>query len=235
MAEIIQATDIRTAAVLGAGTMGHGIAQVAAMTGIGVWLRDVDQGYVDRAVERIRGNLDKGVAKGKVTDAARAEALGRIRTTTDVQEAVSTADVVIEAAPEDLEIKQAIFREVDRAAPAHALLATNTSSLAVARIADALGDPGRLVGMHFFNPVHIMKLVEIVRHEANSDHTVALCRGLAERIGKTPIVVRDVPGFASSRLGIAIGLEAMRMVEEQVATPADSTAWPLLAAKSMPL
>jgi 3-hydroxybutyryl-CoA dehydrogenase len=120
-----------------------------------------------------------------------------------------------------MDLKHAIFREVDAAAPARALFGTNTSSLSIAAIAAVVANPARVIGMHFFNPVHIMKLLEIVHHDANTDATVAAVRAVGERIGKTPIVVRDVPGFASSRLGIAIGLEAMRMVQDGVASAAD--------------
>jgi 3-hydroxybutyryl-CoA dehydrogenase len=128
---------------------------------------------------------------------------------------------VIEAVPEQLELKREIFVTADRHAPAHTLLASNTSSLSIAQIAASVRDPSRVVGMHFFNPVHVMKLVEVVRHAGSSDAQVALAVGLSERFGKTPIVVADSPGFASSRLGIVIGLEAMRMVEQGVASPAD--------------
>lgn len=219
--QLVSLEDVRTVAVLGAGTMGHGIAQVAAMAGWRAIVRDVAQELVDRGLERIRDNLDKGVARGKVTQEARDAALERLSGTTDVAAAVAQADVVIEAAPETLELKREIFAAVDRAAPARALLATNTSSLAVAGIAAAVSDPGRVVGMHFFNPVHIMKLLEVVSHERARPEAVTLARDLGARMGKTPITVRDVPGFASSRLGLALGLEAMRMVEAGVASAAD--------------
>lgn len=219
MAESLSAADVRTVAVIGAGTMGHGIAQIAAASGMKVVLCDVEQGAVDRGLARIRANLDKGVDRGKLTPTQRTTTLANL---TGVSEtSVRLADLVIEAAPEKMEIKHAIFRKVEAEAPAHALLATNTSSLSIAKIAAVLQTPGRLIGMHFFNPVHIMKLLEIVRHDANDDAAVATARAWAERVGKTPIVVNDVPGFASSRLGIALGMEAIRMVEAGVASPAD--------------
>ncbi len=221
MNEVVSGDRIAKAAVLGAGTMGHGIGQVLAAAGIQVALRDVDQAAADAGLARIRGNLDKGIARGKVTEDQRDQTLARLTATVDVAESVADADVVIEAAPEKLDLKVGIFREVEAAAPAHALLATNTSSLSIASIANQLDRPERLVGMHFFNPVFIMKLVEVVHHADNAPAAVDSARDLAVRIGKTPIVVRDAPGFASSRLGLVIGLEAMRMVEQKVASPAD--------------
>jgi len=214
------ADRIRTVAVLGAGTMGHGIAQVSAQVGCAVTLYDVDQAAGDRALAAIRKNLDKGVVRGKVEPADRDAALARIRTTTQLAAACEGADLVVEAVPEKLELKRTLFAEADQAAPG-ALLATNTSSLSVAQIAGAVADPSRVVGMHFFNPVHLMKLVEVVRHDGAADDAIAAAVGFAERMGKTPIVVADSPGFASSRLGLVLGLEAMRMVEAGVASPAD--------------
>jgi 3-hydroxybutyryl-CoA dehydrogenase len=213
--------EIERVAVLGAGAMGHGIAQVSAAAGCRVTLQDVDAGAVDRGLARIRGNLDKGVELGKVTGDARDAVLARIRATTDVAEAVSTADLVIEAAPESLELKARVFAEVDAAAPAHALLATNTSSLSIEAIAKCLRDPARFLGLHFFNPAHIMALVEVVWGPDTSDATRLAAVAFVRRVGKEPIVVRDAPGFASSRLGIILGMEAIRMVEQGVASPED--------------
>jgi 3-hydroxybutyryl-CoA dehydrogenase len=212
---------IERVAVLGAGTMGHGIAQVAAAAGAAVRLTDVAPELVERAVDRIRANLDQGVARGKVSQEARAAILARVVPAESVAGAVADADLVIEAAPEVLAVKRQLFAQVVAAAPTSAILATNTSSLAISAIAEQLPEPGRLVGLHFFNPVHIMKLVEIVRQDANADATIETLQALVQAMGKTPIVVRDVPGFASSRLGLALGLEAMRMVEQGVASAAD--------------
>ncbi len=220
-AGLISINDIDSVAVLGAGTMGHGIAQVAAMAGYRVQLRDLDDAAAQRGFDRIVANLDKGVARGKVSAADRDASLARIHLTTAVDQAVAEADVIIEAAPEKLELKQELFAAIASAAPARALLATNTSSLSVAAIAQATARPAHLVGMHFFNPVHIMKLLEIVRHDGSDEAAVATAVAFAERLGKSPIVVRDVPGFASSRLGLVIGLEAMRMVEQRVASAED--------------
>ena len=212
---------IRTVAVIGAGTMGHGIAHVAAVMGAEVRLYDALAGAARAGVERIAKNLAKGVELGKLSPADRDAAVARVRAVEQLSEACRDADCVIEAIPERLLLKREIFEAVDAAAPAHALLATNTSSLPVAEIARAVRDPARVVGMHFFNPVHVMKLVEVVRHASSDPEAVALAVALAERMGKTPITVTDSPGFASSRLGIVLGLEAMRMIEQGVASAAD--------------
>ena len=201
--------------------MGHGIAQISAGIGANVHLYDPLAGAPSAAIARIRGNLDKGVQLGKVAAADRDAALARIRPFDELVAACRDTDCVIEAVPESLELKRDLFATVDKHAPAHALLATNTSSLPVAEIATSLRAPSRLVGMHFFNPAHLMKLVEIVRHAKSDPDAVALAVALVERLGKTPIVVTDSPGFASSRLGLVIGLEAMRMVEQGVASPSD--------------
>ena len=208
-------------AVLGAGTMGNGIAQVCAMAGYTVALHDPQPGAVERALGTIRGNLDKGVERGKVTAEARETALDNLRDAADLHSAASDADLVIEAVPERMEIKTSLFGEVHRITPAHAILGTNTSSLCVSRIAEATGRAERVIGLHFFNPVHIMKLLEVVRGRETSQETVDASLEFARRIGKEPIVVTDTPGFASSRLGVVLGLEAMRMVEQGVATPQD--------------
>jgi 3-hydroxybutyryl-CoA dehydrogenase len=207
--------------VLGAGTMGHGIAQVCAMAGFGVSLYDPQPGQVDTALHRIRGNLDKGVERGKVAHAVRATAVANLQKAAGLADATHDADLVIEAVPERMEVKRRIFQDVDRHAPAHAVLATNTSSLSVSRIAEATGRPGRVLGLHFFNPVHVMKLLEVVRGRHTAQEVVDFALDFARRIGKEPIVVTDTPGFASSRLGVALGLEAMRMLEEGVASPQD--------------
>ncbi|HEV3050331.1 MAG TPA: 3-hydroxyacyl-CoA dehydrogenase family protein, partial [Longimicrobium sp.] len=212
---------ISRVAVLGAGTMGNGIAQVCAMAGYTVALHDPQPGAVERALGTIRGNLDKGVERGKVTAEARETALGNLREAADVAAAAADADLVIEAVPERMELKTGLFAELHRIAPANAILASNTSSLSVSRIAEATGRPERVIGLHFFNPVHIMKLLEVVRGRQTAQETVDASLAFARRIGKEPIIVTDTPGFASSRLGIVLGLEAMRMVEQGVASPQD--------------
>lgn len=201
--------------------MGHGIAHISAVMGAQVRIYDALQGAAKNAVDRIAKNLAKTVELGKLTAEQRDAALARLEPFESLVDACKDTDCVIEAVPEHLELKREIFGIVDKAAPARALLATNTSSLPVGDLSSAVGDPSRLVGMHFFNPVHVMKLVEVVRHQGSSDAAVALAVGLAERMGKTPITVTDSPGFASSRLGLVIGLEAMRMVEQGVASAAD--------------
>jgi 3-hydroxybutyryl-CoA dehydrogenase len=217
----MDANGMRRAAVLGAGTMGHGIAQVLALCGIATRLFDVDAGAVERGLAAARANLDQGVEKGKVDAAARDAALARLSGATRLEEALEGADVVVEAVPERLELKQSLFAELGRLLGPEVLLGTNTSSLPVTKIASAARHPERVVGLHFFNPVHIMKLVEVVVAETSSDEAVEASLALARRMGKEPIRVQDSPGFASSRLGIAIGLEAIRMLEAGVASAED--------------
>jgi 3-hydroxybutyryl-CoA dehydrogenase len=212
---------VERVAVLGAGTMGHGIAQVAAMAGCRVALQDVAADAVEAGLERVRANLDKGVRLGKVEPALRDDALARLRPAASLEDAVADADLVVEAAPESLELKRTLFAGVEPLAPAHAILATNTSSLSIAAIAEALARPQRFVGLHFFNPVHVMALVEVVWGPATDQAVLDDAVTFVRRLGKEPVVVKDSPGFASSRLGVLLGLEAMRMVEEGVASAAD--------------
>ena len=206
--------------VIGAGTMGHGIAQVAAMAGCEVVLADADAAQLAKAVAVVRANLDKGVEKGKVSAEVRDRALALLGTG-DLRAAATGADVVIEAVPERLELKQQLLAQVAAAAPAGAVLGTNTSSLSIAAIASAVPDPGRVIGTHFFNPVHLMELLEVVVADGTRPEVLASAQALGARLGKQVIVVRDRPGFATSRLGVALGMEAIRMVEEGVASPAD--------------
>jgi 3-hydroxybutyryl-CoA dehydrogenase len=213
--------DATRIAVLGAGTMGAGIAQTAATSGFEVALYDVEPALIERGLGRIRAALDEAIARGKASAAVRDGALERIRPAATIAAAAGDAHVVIEAAPEDLALKRRIFAELEVVAPARALLATNTSSLSITAIGAATRTPERVLGLHFFNPPPVMKLLEIVRGERTSDATVEAAREIAARLGKEPIVVRDSPGFASSRLGIILALEAIRMVETGVAAPAD--------------
>ena len=208
-------------AVLGAGTMGHGIAQVAAMAGYDTRLFDVMPDVLETARERIEANLRKGIRRGKVTPEERDRALEGLSYSRYLSEAAADVGIAIEAVPEKLDLKQKALARCAEAAADGALLATNTSSLSITALAEGLPSPDRVIGMHFFNPVHIMALVEIVRGAKTSDETVATAREVAERLGKTPIVIADSPGFASSRLGLALGLEAIRMVEEGVASAED--------------
>lgn len=208
-------------AVCGAGTMGHGIAQVAAMAGYQVLLYDLDGAFVSKGLAKIRENLEKGVEKGKVVREDMEAAFDRLLGTADLEHAASQVALVIEAVPEKMAIKADLFGKLAKIARRETVLASNTSSLSVSEIAAATPCPDRVVGMHFFNPVHIMKLLEVVRGEKTSEATLAFAVEVAKKLGKTPIVVKDSPGFASSRLGVALGLEAIRMVEAGVASPAD--------------
>ncbi|MFM7280561.1 MAG: 3-hydroxyacyl-CoA dehydrogenase family protein [Planctomycetia bacterium] len=217
----IEAAKIQRAAVLGAGTMGHGIAHVLATSGITTKLYDLMPGAVERGLASVRANLDKGVQKGKVTQADRDAAVARLSGTIQLDEAIEGVDVVIEAVPEKLELKQQIFSNIGEKLGSHVLLATNTSSLPIARIASVTPHAERVVGMHFFNPVHIMKLIEVVTTDRSSASAVRTAVELGVRMGKDPIVVKDAPGFASSRLGILLGLEAIRMLESGIASAQD--------------
>jgi 3-hydroxybutyryl-CoA dehydrogenase len=211
---------LETIAVLGAGTMGHGIAQVAAAAGFRVILRDVERDSLVRGIQSIERNLAKGIERGKLTEDDRDQTLQRIRGAVQLTE-TADADLFIEAAPEVLEIKQSILREVETLIRKPFIFASNTSSLSITEIARASSHPERVIGMHFFNPVHIMRLLEIVKGQDTSVEVVEAVREVGRRMRKEPITVRDVPGFASSRLGVALGLEAMRMLEQGVASAKD--------------
>ena len=213
--------NISTVAVIGAGTMGHGIAQVCAMAGCETRLTDVGQAQVDAGLARIAANLDKGIKRGKVSEDTKATTLGRLSGTSVLEDAVRGADLVVEAAPEKLALKRDIFARVTKVVGEDTILGTNTSSLSITDIAAQVPAPSRVIGLHFFNPVHIMKLLEIVVGAKTDDAVSARMRSFAEHIGKQPIVVKDAPGFATSRLGLVIGLEAIRMVEQGVASPED--------------
>ena len=210
--------DVQRVVVVGAGTMGTGIAQVAARAGYRTSLFDVAPGAAQRALERIAESLDRAVEKGRCTAKERSDAQALLSTADDLDSAAAAADLVVEAAPEDLRLKQDLFARLSRAARPEAILASNTSSLPVTAIAAAAKHPGRVVGLHFFNPVPAMKLLEIVHGERTDPMVVTACRAIGARLGKEVVVVRDAPGFASSRLGIALALEAIRMVEEDVAS-----------------
>jgi 3-hydroxybutyryl-CoA dehydrogenase len=208
-------------AVIGAGTMGAGIAQAAATAGWPTTLTDARPEALQGALDRIAKTLDGAVQRGKLDAAGRDSILGRLRTAPDMRTTCAGADLVIEAVLEDLDVKRDVMSQASDWAEPSALLATNTSSLSIAEIAADLPRPERLIGMHFFNPVHVMKLVEIVTHTGSDGAAQADALTVVRAMGKEPIVVRDSPGFASSRLGIALGLEAMRMLEEGVASAAD--------------
>ncbi|MGQ0814812.1 MAG: 3-hydroxyacyl-CoA dehydrogenase family protein [Gemmatimonadota bacterium] len=211
---------IRKVAVVGAGTMGHGIAQVAAAADCTVVLLDTTAEVVEHGLTRIRENLAEGIKRGKVSDHEHAAILDRISTATDTA-AIADSEIVIEAVPERMELKHAVLRAVEDAAADTCILASNTSSLSINALQRELKRPQRMLGLHFFNPVHINTLVEIVAGTATDAATLAAATEFVRQIGKEPVTVRDSPGFASSRLGVLLGLEAMRMLEEGVASAED--------------
>jgi len=218
--DMVPARPIHVIAVLGAGTMGHGIAQMAAAAGYVVIMRDVNPDALARGLQSIERNLAKAIQLKKISEQDRDETLQRISGVTRLEE-IRGANLVIEAAPENLELKQSLLREAEALVAGDCIFATNTSSLAIGEVAAASSRPETVIGMHFFNPVHIMRLVEIVVGKKTSPEATAAVREVATRMKKEPIMVRDVPGFASSRLGVTLGLEAMRMVEQGVASARD--------------
>ncbi|WP_256300025.1 3-hydroxyacyl-CoA dehydrogenase family protein [Haloarchaeobius salinus] len=207
--------------VLGAGTMGNGIAQVTAMAGHDVTMRDIEQEFVDDGLATIESNLQGGVDRDKVTQAEMDATLARIDTAVELEPAVEGAELVVEAVPEQMELKKSTFEDVEALVDDDAVIATNTSSLSITEIASALEHDERAVGLHFFNPVHLMQLVEVVVPEQSSEETVEFAEAFVEGIDRTPVTVRDSAGFASSRLGVTLGVEAIRMLEEGVASPRD--------------
>lgn len=205
--------------VIGSGTMGNGIAHVFAQYGFVVTLTDIKQEFLDRGLKTIAGNLDRQVKKGTLTDQQKTETLGRITASLDLADSVRAADLVVEAATENAAVKKEIFRTMDASAPAGAILATNTSSISITEIAAVTGRPDKVIGMHFMNPVPVMKLIEVIRGLATSDATYAAVKSLSERIEKTPVEVNDYPGFVSNRVLLPMLNEAMYCVMEGVATP----------------
>ncbi|MCD6479574.1 hypothetical protein J7L65_02165 [Candidatus Bathyarchaeota archaeon] len=207
-------TEIKRIAVLGAGVMGHGIAQVAALSGFEVWVRDIAQEILDKARERIEGSLRRSVERGRLTEDAMREALSRIHMTLDLKEAVGDADLVIEAVPENLDLKRRVWSETSQLARGDTILATNTSSLSINELAEAVSRPERFLGMHFFNPPTRMKLVEVIPGERTEQGVVEAVMETAERMGKTPILVRkDRPGFIVNRILITYLNEAAKLLE----------------------
>ena len=213
--------SIQRIAVLGAGLMGRGIAYAAALGGYDTTLQDTDREQLDKATNEISAILEKGVATGKVADADALEARRRLRAHTSLDEAVRQSDLVIEAVPERIDLKLEIFAELDRKAPAHAILASNTSSLSITEMAGATRRAPQVVGLHFFNPVHRMKLLEIVRALETSERTLATCNEVGRRMGKECVTVRESPGFVTSRINAMIGNEAFYMLQEGVASATD--------------
>ncbi|MDC1142699.1 3-hydroxyacyl-CoA dehydrogenase family protein [Planctomycetota bacterium] len=212
---------IERVAVIGAGTMGHGIAQVAAMAGCQVVLFDIQQDFVDRGLGHITANLDKGIARGKVSEDQKMEALSRLSGTTDLASAAGDAQLVIEAIPEKPELKHDLYTKLEEICPPETIFGSNTSSLSIKGLAASTKRAQKFIGTHFFNPVHIMKLLEIVVADETSDETLQAVKDFGAKLGKDCIVVKDFPGFATSRLGVCLGLEAIRMVEQGVASAED--------------
>ena len=212
---------VKTIAVLGAGTMGHGIAHAAMTAGYDTVLYDISDAAVGKGQSAIDAVIGKGVELGKVSDADAASMRARLRTTTSIADAVRAADVVIEAAPEKIDLKLALFKEAEAAAPAHAVFASNTSALSITDMAAVLADPGRLGGMHFFNPVHRMKLIEVVTALDTTPETIAVMQEVSARMGKETVLVKESPGFVTSRINAMIGHEAFYMLQEGVASARD--------------
>jgi len=212
---------IRTVAVIGAGTMGAGIAQVCAQAGWNTRLFDAFPDGLEAGMNRIDAFWDKGISRGKTTAEQKENWSQNLAPFSELADAVNGVDLVIEAVPEILELKQRIFADLDQLAPEDAILGTNTSGLKISDIANATSRPEKVIGMHFFNPVPIMKLLELVRHDSVADTTIEIAREVGQTMGKTCILVNDVPGFATSRLGVVLGNEAIRMLADGVASAAD--------------
>jgi 3-hydroxybutyryl-CoA dehydrogenase len=209
--------SIKTVALLGAGTMGNGIAHVFARTGFNVILRDVDQHFLDRALDTISKNLDREIKKGKLAESEKPAVLARLKPVTDLA-AIAAADFAVEAVPEKLEIKRAVLTEADKILRPEVILASNTSSISITALAALTSRPDRFVGMHFMNPVPVMALVEVIRALQTSDAAFNLTMELTKKLGKTPVAVNDAPGFVSNRVLMPLINEAAYCVMEGVAT-----------------
>lgn len=201
--------------------MGRGIAQVCAMAGHNVRIRDVDESILENSFKKIKTNLEKAEIKDKLTAYELEETLENISLTTNLEESVVDVEIVIEAVPEDIELKKNVFSEIEPFVSEDTLITTNTSSLPVTEISRVLDNPSRSIGLHFFNPVYIMDLVEVVVPEQADKSTINRSRDFVRNIEKNPILISDSPGFASSRLGVTLGIEAIRMLQEGVADPSD--------------
>ncbi|MGY8701213.1 MAG: 3-hydroxyacyl-CoA dehydrogenase family protein [Candidatus Poseidoniales archaeon] len=213
--------DIETVAVIGAGTMGAGIAQICAQAGWKTNLFDAFSEGLEKGRITINEFWEKGIARGKTSPEQKAEWSANMSFHSELKLAVENADLVIEAVPEIIELKKNIFSDLDKYAPARAILATNTSSISIAEIASAVGDPSRVIGMHFFNPVPLMKLLELVQHEKTSQEAIDVAQAAGTSMNKTTILVKNIPGFATSRLGVILGNEAIRMLADGVASASD--------------
>ena len=213
--------EVKRIAVVGAGVMGRGIAHAAALGGFDVRLQDLSIEVLENAVESIEKDMSKAIERDKLDEEAMREGLERISTTEDLKVAISEADLVIEAAPEKMDLKLEIFGELDEWCPEHAVLATNTSTMSPTEIAAGTNRPDRCIAMHFFNPAHKMKLVELIRGLETTDETVETARSVAERMDKETVEVNEFPGFVTSRINCLVGNEAMNMLVEGVASAAD--------------
>jgi 3-hydroxybutyryl-CoA dehydrogenase len=213
------AVQVQRVTVVGSGTMGNGIAHVFAQYGFEVRLNDVKQEFLDRAIATITANLDRQIKKGTLTELQKTETLSRVIRTTDLEKACSGTDLAIEAATEDEAVKKELFRSLDRLVKPEAILASNTSSIPITELASVTKRPDKVIGMHFMNPVPVMKLVEIIRGHATSDETFALVKSLTERLEKVPAEVNDYPGFVSNRILLPMLNEAIYCVMEGVASP----------------
>jgi 3-hydroxybutyryl-CoA dehydrogenase len=211
--------EIKRISVIGAGQMGSGIAQTGAQAGLDVTLVDMAEAPLQKGLERIKGNLQRAVQKGKISVQEMEAVLGRIRPVLKLEEAAAEADLVIEAVVENMEVKADVFRKLDVLCPKHAILASNTSSLPITEIAAVTKRPEKVIGMHFMNPVPVMKLVEVIRGLQTADEVFAAVEQLAKRMGKVPVEVNDFPGFVSNRVLMPMINEAIYAVYEGVATP----------------
>jgi 3-hydroxybutyryl-CoA dehydrogenase len=210
--------DFKNILVIGAGTMGNGIAHVFAQYGYNVVLNDIKQEFVDRALKTITGNLDRQIKKGTVSEDQKQKTLSNIIVELSLETAAKKSDLIIEAASEDKNIKLNIFRIIDTNAPAHTILATNTSSISITEIAAVTKRPDKVIGMHFMNPVPVMKLVEVIRGLSTSNETYNIVKSISEKLEKTPVEVNDYPGFVANRILMPMINEAIYTVMESVAT-----------------
>ena len=213
--------EIRKVGIVGAGAMGSGIAQICAQTGWETVLYDAFPESLKKGEESILSFWQRGIEKGKTGEVEVSSWKANLRTSSDIEEASTGMDLIIEAVPEKIELKKSVFRELEGLAPKESVLATNTSGLSISEIASEIENSERFVGLHFFNPVPLMPLLEIVRHGETSEKTVTISKKVGESLGKTTILVNDVPGFATSRLGVVLGNEAIRMLAEGVASASD--------------
>jgi 3-hydroxybutyryl-CoA dehydrogenase len=213
--------EVKKIAVLGAGLMGAGIAQVAAETGFQVSMRDIEDRLVQNGLANIRKNLDRAVSKGKMTKEQAEVILSRLKGTVDLAAAVKDVQVVIEAVVENMELKKQVYKELDQLCAPEVILASNTSGLSITEIASVTKRPAQVIGMHFFNPVPVMKLVEIIKGQATSEETYQLIKSLAEKMGKDPITVNESPGFAVNRILVPMINEAIFVLQEGVASAED--------------